>query len=149
MNNNYEGLVAELGTEDWSEPIDVVAPTPEIAAEKILKGAAQKKAETQAFLSLLQIAATQPTVYGILAKIATTPQQIANWQYISESLDLWRESGHPNLGEWMLLPESEGGPCAPRLQQEVLGVFPLDSIEDCQNGLNEGVNQYEKNINHI
>ena len=37
MNNNYEGSVAELGTEDWSEPFDVVAPTPEIAAQKVLK----------------------------------------------------------------------------------------------------------------
>ena len=41
MNNNYEGSVAELGTEDWSEPFDVVAPTPEIAAQKVLMAAAK------------------------------------------------------------------------------------------------------------
>jgi hypothetical protein len=37
MSRHYEGSVSVIGTEDWSEPHDVLAPTPEIAAQKVIK----------------------------------------------------------------------------------------------------------------
>jgi len=37
INSIYEGSIAPLGTnEDWTEPCDTIAPTPYVAAQKIL-----------------------------------------------------------------------------------------------------------------
>ena len=37
MSDLYEGSIAPIGTtEDWSEPHDALAPTPYVAAQKIL-----------------------------------------------------------------------------------------------------------------
>jgi hypothetical protein len=37
MKKHYEGSIAPLGTEDWSEPCDAFAGTPEIAAKQVVE----------------------------------------------------------------------------------------------------------------
>jgi len=37
MKKHYEGSIATLGTEDWSEPCDAFAATVELAAKQVLE----------------------------------------------------------------------------------------------------------------
>jgi len=37
MKYHYEGSTAQIGTEDWTEPCDAFASTPEIAAQQVVE----------------------------------------------------------------------------------------------------------------
>jgi hypothetical protein len=72
MKQHYEGSIAPLGTEDWSEPCDAFAATAELAAKQILE------------FSLQCAAIEEDEIVNICVReITASGDPVTDWEYLT------------------------------------------------------------------